>query len=58
MMVIGFLQMLGPTELLIILVLVLMLFGAGKLPKVMKQLGQGVGALRRATRIAEDEDTA
>ena len=48
-MVFGVLPMLGPTELIIILVIVLMLFGAGKLPKVMKQLGESVGAFRRAT---------
>jgi sec-independent protein translocase protein TatA len=33
---------LGTSELLIILVLVLIIFGAGKLPQVGKSLGQGL----------------
>ncbi|MBF0195401.1 MAG: twin-arginine translocase TatA/TatE family subunit, partial [Magnetococcales bacterium] len=33
---------LGATELIIILVIVLVIFGAGKLPKVMKDMGKGV----------------
>ena len=33
---------LGPWELIIILVLVLIIFGAGKLPQVGKSLGQGL----------------
>lgn len=33
---------LGTTELLIILVLVMIIFGAGKLPKIGSALGQGM----------------
>ena len=33
---------LGTTELLLILVLVLIIFGAGKLPQVGKSLGEGL----------------
>ena len=33
---------LGTTELIIILVLVMIVFGAGKLPQVAKSLGKGV----------------
>jgi sec-independent protein translocase protein TatA len=33
---------LGTTELLVILVLVLIIFGAGKLPQVGKSLGEGL----------------
>lgn len=33
---------LGTTELIIILVIMMMVFGLGKLPKVMGQLGKGV----------------
>jgi len=32
----------GPTELIIILVIVLILFGAGKLPGIGKALGKGI----------------
>ncbi len=35
-------------ELLLILCLVLILFGAGKLPKVMSELGRGLKAFRDA----------
>lgn len=52
-MIIGFIHMLGPLELGVILVLVLMVFGAGKIPHVMKQLGQGVRALRDATSFGD-----
>jgi sec-independent protein translocase protein TatA len=38
----------GPTELLIILVIVLVIFGAGKLPKVMGDLGRGVKSFKKA----------
>jgi len=33
---------LGTTELIIILVLVMIVFGAGKLPQVAKSLGKGI----------------
>ncbi len=36
----------GIWEMLIILVIVLILFGAGKLPKVMSQLGKGTKAFK------------
>ena len=32
----------GPTELIIILVIVLIIFGAGKLPGIGKALGRGI----------------
>jgi sec-independent protein translocase protein TatA len=37
---------LGLPELLIILVIVFLVFGAGKLPQVMAQLGKGVNAFK------------
>ena len=40
---------LGPTELLIILVLALVLFGAGKLADVGGALGRSIREFRRAT---------
>lgn len=40
----------GPGQLLIILLLVLILFGAGKLPDVLKQLGKGMKAFKEAQR--------
>ena len=36
----------GPMELIIILVICLLLFGAGKLPQVLGQMGKGVKAFK------------
>lgn len=41
--------MLGPTELIIILVIVIVLFGAKKLPELARGLGQGVREFRDST---------
>lgn len=43
----------GFTELLIVLVVVLVIFGAGKVPEVMRSLGEGV---REMKQIAEPDD--
>lgn len=48
---------LGTTELLLILAMVVMLFGVGKLPDVAKQLGGGVRGFQKALR-GEEEDEA
>jgi sec-independent protein translocase protein TatA len=40
----------GPTELLLILVIVLIVFGAGRLPQVLEQMGRGVRAFKEAQR--------
>lgn len=37
---------LGMQELVVILVVVLVIFGAGKVPQIMKQLGSGVRELK------------
>lgn len=39
---------LGATELVIILVLVLIIFGAGKLPEIGGALGRGIRSFRKA----------
>ncbi|MEN0063579.1 MAG: twin-arginine translocase TatA/TatE family subunit [Myxococcota bacterium] len=44
---------LGLPELLVVLVLVLILFGAGRLPQVFESFGKGIRAFRDASR---DED--
>lgn len=36
----------GPMQLVLILLLVLILFGAGRLPQVFEQLGKGIKAFR------------
>ena len=45
---------LGWMELVIILVIVLILFGAGKLPEIGTSLGKGIKNFKKATR-GEDE---
>ncbi len=49
---------LGTTELIIILVIVVMLFGLGKLPKVAKELGSGVRGFQKALNGEEEEEPA
>lgn len=46
---------LGATELLIILALVLVLFGAGKLPQLGRGLGEGIRNFKRGLKGGEDE---
>jgi sec-independent protein translocase protein TatA len=40
---------LGPTELIIILLIVMLLFGAARLPKLAKSLGESAKEFRNAT---------
>ena len=40
---------LGPTELLIVLAIVMLLFGAAKLPKLAKSLGESAKEFKNAT---------
>ncbi len=45
---------LGATELLIILAIILVIFGAGKLPEIGSALGKGIKNFRRATEGKEE----
>lgn len=45
----------GLPEMLIILVIILMLFGVGKLPRVLSQMGKGVKAFKDGMNTAGDE---
>lgn len=47
---------LGTTELIVILVIVLVLFGAGRLPEVGSALGRGIRNFKKATQGEEDMD--
>lgn len=44
-----------PTHLVLILIVVLIVFGPGKLPEVGKALGKTVHEFRRATSMAQEE---
>jgi len=47
---------LGPTEIFVILVLLLLLFGAKRLPELARSLGQGVKEFRKSVKdMTRDE---
>ncbi len=46
---------LGPTELIIILVIVLLLFGVGRITKIAGELGTGIRAFKDGLQTEEDE---
>lgn len=46
----------GMPELLVILVIILIIFGAGKLPDIGSALGRGIKNFKKATREAEEID--
>lgn len=50
------LAMLGTTELLIVLAIVVIFFGLGKLPMVGKQLGEGIKNFKQEMNEAEAPD--
>src|SRR5512142_1120720 len=50
-----FAGMLGGWEIVLILAVVLILFGAKKLPELAKGLGQGIKEFKKATREVTDE---
>ena len=45
----------GPNELLMILIIIFLLFGASKLPELARSLGKSVGEFKKAQREAELE---
>ena len=49
---------LGPTELILILVIVIIFFGVGRLPEVFGGLGRGIREFRKAAKDeGEEEDS-
>jgi len=49
---------LGPTELIIILVIVLLLFGAARLPKLARSLGEASKEFKKGVNEREQEEHA
>ena len=45
----------GPAELIIVLVIVVIFFGVGKLPNVMGQMGAGVKAFKQGMKESDKE---
>ena len=52
----GLFKQLGPLELIIILAIVLLLFGVGRLGRLGKDLGEGIAAFRKGLKGDGDED--
>lgn len=48
---------LGATEIIIIVLVVLLFFGAKKIPELMQGLGKGIREFKKATREIEDDIT-
>ena len=44
----------GPTQIILILLVVLLLFGGRKIPELMRGLGQGMKEFKDATKDASD----
>jgi sec-independent protein translocase protein TatA len=51
-----FLGSLGPTELLLILLIVIIIFGARKLPDLGKSLGDGIKNFKKSMKTKDDDD--
>lgn len=49
---------LGVTELLIVLVIVIILFGVGRLSRIGGELGEAIGNFRRGIQSVEDDTKA
>ena len=47
---------LGPTELIIILLIVILLFGAGRIGKIGGEIGTGIRELRRGVAGADEDE--
>jgi sec-independent protein translocase protein TatA len=45
----------GVTEILLILLVVVLLFGGRKIPELMKGIGQGMKEFKKASRVDDDE---
>ena len=46
----------GPTELILILLIVVMLFGAKKIPEIMSGLGKGIKTFKKAMEGEDDSE--
>ena len=46
---------LGPTEIILIIAVLLLLFGDKKIPELMRGLGQGMKEFKKASRVEDDD---
>ncbi len=50
------LGMIGPWQIVLVVVIVLLLFGGRKIPELMRGLGQGIKEFKKATKKDNTED--
>ncbi|RME06203.1 MAG: twin-arginine translocase TatA/TatE family subunit [Anaerolineae bacterium] len=48
---------LGPTELIIILIIVMLLFGVGRISKIGEELGKGIRAFKEGLQSAQEDES-
>jgi sec-independent protein translocase protein TatA len=46
----------GATEIILILLVVVLLFGGRKIPELMKGIGQGMKEFKKASQLDDDKD--
>jgi len=46
----------GVTEIILILLVVVLLFGGRKIPELMKGIGQGMKEFKKASRLEDDDN--
>jgi len=46
----------GLTEIILILLVVVLLFGGRKIPELMKGIGQGMKEFKKASKVEDDSD--
>ncbi len=50
------LGMIGPGQIVLIVIIILLLFGGRKIPELMKGLGQGMKEFKKATKEEDKDD--
>ncbi len=53
MLPLGFIQNIGPTQLVLVLVIILLLFGSSKLPDLARSLGRSLGEFKKGREEGE-----
>lgn len=46
----------GATEIMLIILVVVLLFGGRKIPELMKGIGQGMKEFKKASRLEDEQD--
>ena len=55
-MILGFLQNIGPVQLIVCVVLIALLFGGKKIPELARSLGKAKGEFKKGLKAGEAED--